>query len=320
MAGAGYYVFTQALQGGATVKVPDVTMRPVTEASLQLAEQGLEIGKQAQMPDERVPKYYVIAQRPSAGKVVRTGRKVYLTVSTGAGEIAPPALVGKALQQATDEIHRSSFNLGNVARIADAAARDTVIGQDPDATQRVPNGARINLLVSDGQQGAGAIIMPDLVRKNASEVGKILEPLGLKPKPVSVDLADQPFDVVLDQRPQAGSQVQAGDVVEYSVRPSGNVAMPDVQRKTPDLSYVVPSSWSEREVRIDTVDRNGVRNTIFPLERHFVDGLPPRFKSGSQLQIPPIFFVDKVAIEIYLDGQLSKSYFFEGDQPPVIKP
>jgi beta-lactam-binding protein with PASTA domain len=245
---------------------------------------------------------------------------VYLTVSAGADALPPPALVGKTLQQATDEIRRGSFNLGNVARIADTAPRDTVIGQDPDVSQRLPNAARINLLVSDGQQSAGPFLMPDLVRKTVAEATAILDPLGLKPRPVFVDLSDQPVDVVLDQRPPAGSQVQRGDMVEYSVRPSGELALPDVQRKTPELSYVVPASWSEREVRIDTVDRNGTRNTIFPLERHFIDGLPPRFKSGSQVQIPPIYFTDKVTIEIYLDGQLDKSYYFEGDAPPVITP
>ncbi len=320
MAGSGYYVFSQVLQGGATVKVPDVTMRPVTEASLALAEQGLETGKQTQVADERVPKYYVIAQRPAGGKVVHTGRKVYLTVSAGTDSLTPPSLAGKTLQQATDELRQSAFNLGNVARVPNAAPRDTVLGQDPDPSQRVSSAARINLLVSDGQESSNAFIMPDLVRRTVQDAAKVIEPMGLKPKPVYVDQADQPVDVILEQRPPAGSMVQKGDVIEYTVRASGSVALPDVQRKTPELTYVVPTSWAEREVRIDTIDRGGARGTIFPLERHFVDGLPPRFASGSTVMIPPISFIDKVTIEIYLDGQLSKSYYFEGDNPPVITP
>ena len=320
MAAAGYWVFTQALQGGASVKVPDVTMRPVTEASFLLAEKGLEMGKQTQVADDRVPKYYVIAQRPAGGKVVRTGRKIYLTISTGTESISPPDLLGKTLQQATDDIRRSSFNLGNVARIAHSTPRDTVISQDPDPTRLVSSAARIDLLVSDGQLSANAFIMPDLIRKSVQEVAQIVDPLGLNPKPMYVELPDQPFDVVLDQRPPAGSLVQQGDVVEYSVRPSGNVALPDVQHKTPELSYVVPASWFEREVWVYTLDRNGVPKMIFPLDRHYVDGQPPRFASGSTVLIPPIAFTDKVTVEIYLDGQLSKSYYFEGDAAPVVSP
>jgi serine/threonine-protein kinase len=320
MAVAGYWVFTQALQSGASVKVPDVTMRPVTEASLLLSGQSLEIGKQTQVADDRVPKYYVIAQRPEGGKVVRTGRRVDLTISAGTESLSPPDLVGKTLQQATDEIRRSSFNLGNVARIAHGTPRDTVISQDPDATRRISSAARISLLVSDGQISANAFMMPDLLRKSIQEAAQIIEPLGLKPKPAYVELPDQPFDVVLDQRPPAGSLVQQGDVVEYSVRPSGNVALPDVQRKTPELSYVVPTSWFEREVWVYTVDRNGAPTLIYPLERHYVNNQPPRFVSGSKVLIPPISFIDKVTVEIYLDGQLSKLYYFEGDAPPVESP
>jgi serine/threonine-protein kinase len=320
MAGAGYYVFSYALQGGETVKVPNITMRPITEASLILAEQGLDIGKQTQVADKNVPKYYIIAQRPEAGKVVRAGRKIYLTVSAGTDSLTPPGLTGKTLQQATDEIYRSSFNIGNVARIENPAPRDTVLAQDPDPSQRVSSAARISLLVSDGQESSNAFIMPELVRRSIQDVAKVIEPLGLKPKPIYVEQPDQPVDIVLDQRPPAGTLVQKGDIVEYSVRASGSVAMPDVQRKTPELTYVVPASWAEREVRVDTVDRSGARSTIFPPKNQFVDGRPMRFASGSTIMIPKISFIDKVTIEIYLDGQLSKSYLFEGDAPPVITP
>ena len=34
MAAAGYYVFAHAIEGGGYVRVPDVTNRPITEASL----------------------------------------------------------------------------------------------------------------------------------------------------------------------------------------------------------------------------------------------------------------------------------------------
>ncbi len=97
MLGAGYYVYHEALTGGKHVEVPDVTMRPVTEASYLLAEGGLELGPQTQIPDDRVPKYYVIAQRPASGKVIRVGRKVSVTVSDGIS-----LMVGSAITEASD--------------------------------------------------------------------------------------------------------------------------------------------------------------------------------------------------------------------------
>ena len=71
MAGAGYYVFNYALSTGTPVTVPDIVDLPINEASLILAERGLDLGKQARVPHATVPKDHVIAQRPEAGRVVR---------------------------------------------------------------------------------------------------------------------------------------------------------------------------------------------------------------------------------------------------------
>ena len=318
MAGAGYYVFNQALQGGAYVKVPDLTLRPITEASLLLAQQGLEIGKQTQAPDERVPKFYVIHQRPAAGRVVRTGRKVYLTVSTGTESQHPPNLIGKTLQEADEELRRTSFTLGTVARMIHDSPRDTVIGQDPTAAQLAANAAHVNLLVSEGKGQRDAFIMPDIYRKPVQEMLQLLAPFGVKPVPNIVDMPDQPTDVVLDQQPPPGSLIQPGDRVIYNVRPSGNINLPDAQRKV-QVSYTVPNVQVEREVRVDAIDRNGSRVTVFPLERHYVDGEPPRFGAGYSIELPPLTFVDKMTVEIYLDGQLAQSNYYEGNAEPVVK-
>jgi hypothetical protein len=82
--------------------------------------------------------------------------------------------------------------------------------------------------------------------------------------------------------------------------------------------YTVPHSWFEREVRLDTIDRNGVRATAFPLERHYVNGMPPKFRSGYKITFPTLSFIQKMTLEIYLDGQLAQTYLYEGDNEPVI--
>jgi beta-lactam-binding protein with PASTA domain len=317
MAAAGYYVFMQVLQGGSYVKVPDVTMRPITEASFMLAERGLEIGTPSSAVDESVPKYYVIVQRPTGGKVVRTGRKVELTVSAGAESLTPPHLVGKTLGSAKDEIKYANFALGTVARIPYSTPRDTVIAQDPAPVRRVSNAARINLLVSDGQAVAGTLIMPNLIHKAVADLPQILASLGLRPCPKEVSLSDQPVDVVLDQQPVPGSLVHPGDFFIYTVRPSGGVTLADARRKV-QFSYVVPSSPVDRDVRIDTVDQNGTRVTQFPLSQDYVDGERPRFHSGQTIVLPSFRFFDKMSVEVYLDGQLAQSYYYEGDAAPLV--
>ncbi len=317
MAGAGYYVYNNALHGGEYVEVPDVTMRPITEASYLLAEKGLEVGKQRQVADERLPKYYVITQRPAQGKVIRSGRKVALTVSMGTESLTPPELVGKTLQNAEEEIRRSPFKMGTLARIPSDAARDTVLAQDPTPARLVSADTRVCLLVSDGKPKP-AFIMPDLVGKPVQEVLRLLTPKGVKPIPVKVDMPGQRMDVVLDQQPAAGTLLQEGDSVLYTVYPSGSVTLPDAQLSTGVITYTVPDSWFEREVRVDTIDRNGVRATYFPLERHYVEGRPPRFSSGTPFKIGPFKYIDEMSVEIYLDGQMAQTYQFKGEGEPQV--
>lgn len=315
MIGAGYYVFNETLQGSAYVQVPNLTMRPITEASFQLAELGLEM-EQKHVADEHVPKYYVIAQRPSAGKVVRTGRKVTLTISAGMESLSPPDLAGKTIERAEEEIKRMGFALGNVARLPHRAPRDTVLAQDPAPGRLVASNSRINLLLSEGR-ATPPIIMPDLMGKPVQSVLRVLGPLGIKPIPNPVDRPDAPMDVVLEQEPAPGALIHQGDRIVYTVRASGAVALPNAQRKV-KVSYTVPPSWFEREVRIDVIDRNGIRATVFPLEHHYVEGMPPKFGSGYTIMLPPLSFIDKMTVEVYLDGQLAQSYAYEGDADPVI--
>jgi len=314
MIGSGYYVFNEALQGSAYVQVPDVTQRPITEASFKLAELQLEM-EQKHVPDERIPKYYVITQHPAPGKVVRTGRKVTLTISAGTDSLTPPNLTGKTIERAKEEIKRMGFELGNVARIPHTASRDTVLAQDPAVNRLVSSNSRINLLLSEGR-ASQAIIMPDLMGKPIRSVLEILTPLGIKPIPNRVERPDARMDVVLDQEPPAGTLIHKGERVVYTVRASGDITLPDAQRKV-EVSYTVPPSWFSREVRIDTIDRNETRLTIFPLEHHYINGLPPRFGSGYTISAP-LKFIDKMTVEIYLDGQLAQSYVYEGDAEPIV--
>jgi len=143
MVGAGYYVFNETLSGSEYVRVPNIARRHVTEASYLLAERGLEMGKLKEMPDERIPKGHVIAQRPSAGKVVRTGRRVYPTVSSGTQMVPAPSFLRRTLKEAREAIQQLPFALGTVARIPHATPRDTIIAQDPAPLQRIRSGGRI---------------------------------------------------------------------------------------------------------------------------------------------------------------------------------
>lgn len=314
MAFAGYYVLNYALAGGAYVRVPNIVHRHVTDASYVLAEAGLEMGKLEEMPDERVPRGHVIAQRPGAGKVVRTGRKVVPIVSSGTESMTAPNFLRRSLSEARDEIQRLAFTTGTVARIPHSTPRDTIVAQDPPPTAPIRPGEPIHLLVSESRS-ALTFMMPDLVGKLIADVLRELSPMNVMPVPRRVESAEEK-DVVLDQEPAAGTLLHEGDKVFYSVCPTGKVELPDAGRQV-RVTYTIPVSAAPRELRVDTIDRNQSRQTVYPRDVDHVFGEPPKLVSGQSITIP-IWFFDELTVEVFLDGAKVQSYHYKGNAEPVI--
>ncbi len=320
MAGAGYYVFNQAVAGGEYVTVPNIVNLPIIEASYKLAENGLEIGKQTPMHSDQVPKYHVIAQRPAAGKVVRANRRVYPVVSSGQDYVEAPSLVNMTIAEARKAIAQSAFREGSLARMPHHAPRDTVIAQNPPQKQNILRGGEIHLLVSDGVSSR-PVLMPKLINLPLQEVADVLAPMGVVAVANRVDTPGRPFDVVLDQRPPSGTLVHPGQTITYDVRLSGIYQVPNMRRKI-EVAFVVPRAWALHEVRVDVVDING-RATVLPKQREYDNGVRIICRPGSQVQPGSTIklqrtFMGTLTVEFYLDDKLAKSYYYEDDAEPVI--
>ena len=314
MAGAGYFVFMEILSGGQHVTVPNIVDLPITEASLVLAEQGLELGKQAQVPHPTVPKYHVITQRPAAGRVVRTGRRVHPTVSMGADFLITPDLLHTTLEEARRAITQSRFRAGTVARVPHKTPRDTVIAQDPAPGQYIPNQGSIHLLASAGTDRQSAF-MPDILGKDVQEVLRILSPLGVTVVPNEVDSEGVLEDVVLNQHPPPGTLVYEGQLVTYDVKPSGTIALPDTRYRA-EVRHAMRYDWFDRDVRVDIVDRRGNRQTAWSKPPLF-DAMSKRtYIAGSAIRIP-VTYTGEVSVEIYINGQLVESYYLSEGADPV---
>ena len=325
MAGAGYYVFMKALDGGDYVKVPDIAGLPITEAAYLITEQRLELGKQTQVPDPAVPQYHVIAQRPAAGRVVRTGRKVYPTVSIGADMLITPDLRRKRLSDARRELASARFHEGGVARIPHASPRDTVIGQDPPPGQSIPNQGSINLLVSGGpeqQEQKTFIFMPDIRGKGVEEAARILAPYTVTLVPNPVDILDARVDVVLDQDPPPDTLIYEGQVVTYDVKPSGALSLPGVPEAEEQTRYeakivhAMNADWYGSDVRVDVIDRHGNRETVWTKAPRFDGQAQATFVAGSAIQFP-VRYINQATVEVYVDGHGVASYRLEGGADPV---
>lgn len=312
MAAAGYYVFDQTLQGGAHVPVPNVAGLSITEASNVLAERGLELGQQTNVPHDTVPKYHVIGQRPQAGRVVRTGRKVNAVISMGASYQPAPDLLRKTLEDATNELTQSRFQLGAVARVPHDTPRNTVIAQDPPPGRGVETQQVINLLVSAGSHETSAF-MPDLRGRPVSELATLLAPYKARLIPNVVEFPDAQEDIVLNQDPPPDTLIYEGQVVTYQVKPSGRTAIPG--RYHAEVRHTVPYDWYDRDVRVDIIDRQGIRQTVWTKEPRFDEQSRQTYVAGSAIRIP-VTYIEEATLEIYVNNALVEAYRLkEGADP-----
>lgn len=317
MGASGYYVFTQAVASGEHVTVPNIVGMPITRASYLLAEKGLEAGQQSHIYSDSFPEYHVMAQRPPAGQVVRSGRKVFPTVSAGHEYETAPDLTGLNLEQARSELERQRFQPGSVARMPHGSDAGTVLAQDPQSGSNILGGGAVHLLVSDGPAWTPTL-MPDLVGMPVLKALELLATENVTAIPTAVDRPGEPYDVVLSQSVEPATRLREKDVVFFDVRLSGAITLPNLRRKI-DLDIKVTDEWHERNIRIDVIDKEG-RVTILPKQEEYDAGVRQKFAAGTTLGYKNPGFVGDLTLEVYVDERLARTYHYRGTGgPPVIE-
>jgi serine/threonine-protein kinase len=302
----GLYVFNQATAAGNLVTVPNIVGMPLSQAVLDLERQGLELGEPERVSSDK-PEYEILAQRPPAGSVVRSGRKVSPTISVKDPEITPN-LIGKTQEEAVQLAQAGGFQINpRPSRLPHPEARGMVIGQDPGPGAEAGPKPVISLLVSDGP-GVEYFLMPDLVGRQATEVAGILKPLGITAEAVAIDSPDDPLGVVLAQTPAAGTWVQSGMKASYQVR-AGAPEQSQAVTYSRVFTYQVPFSWSDRTVRLDFIDKKGARHTEEQVVR---GGDPARLRLEFR-------YPDEATIEVYIDGKMVRSYYYKANNEPIVR-
>ena len=319
MAASAYYVYTVTLEAGEPVQVPAIVNLPLEEAIIRLGEQGLELGKQEPASHDTLPKYHIISQRPAPGRVVRTGRKVYITYSMGKDYLTAQDVTNRYLDSAREILEGAAVRLGTVSRVPDSKPRNMVLAQDPPPGADIEKDGTIHLLVSDGD-GVYQNYMPDLRGKPVSEIAAIMAPYNVILVPEEVDMAGAREDVVLDQNPQPDNLIVDGQRVTYKVKSSvqelelEQIAAP-VPRST-SIRHEMRYDWYDRNVRIEQVDRFGVRKVLESLPAATDDRSRTTRVVGSSLSIP-VHYTESCTINIYVDDVAAASYTVKDGEAPV---
>jgi serine/threonine-protein kinase len=208
--------------GRGTVKVPDVAAKSWADAATLAADRGLAVTlKELAYSDIESGK--VSAQSPAANTLVETGTTIELTLSKGKepqGEVKAvetPPLAGKSWADAEEAARGKGLAVTYAGSRRDAAAKDTVIEQQPPAGTQVVAGSTVKLTLSDGPQAAAGQEVPDLDRMTADQAQDALAAAKLKCKFGDFAYAADDKGLVVSQNIPAKTLVADGTTVSVTV-------------------------------------------------------------------------------------------------------
>ena len=206
------------LVGGRQVDVPDVRGLAEKDAAETLRKSGLKYESLGEEFCTDYPDSAVMMQDPPAGRTVKQGRKVFITLSRGPELRDIPYCAGKSLRTARLFIERAGFTVGRIAMVTQPGSyADEVLATNPPPGLNAVGGTVVDLLVSQGPPRT-RYILPDLKGKSYFAVRIQLERLGLLVKEAGSedDLASLRSKVMM-QQPPPGFIVARGDTISIAV-------------------------------------------------------------------------------------------------------
>jgi eukaryotic-like serine/threonine-protein kinase len=198
---------------GLEVRVPVVRGRRVGQARELIQDEDLLV-RTRDRASPTVPSGRVIGSNPGAGELADCGSVVTLRVSTGPDLVTLPSLIGRQLAEARAQLRR--LDLIPIVTSTDADQPEgEVIGQDPGPDSQLTRGDEVTITVSTGR---GSAIVPDVEGQSLDAARQTLRGRGLGVNVIREETEERrEADRVLDQAPQAGARVRAGDVVTIVV-------------------------------------------------------------------------------------------------------
>ncbi|HZK25801.1 MAG TPA: protein kinase [Oscillospiraceae bacterium] len=192
------------------VEVPTVEGETLQKATIILEEAGLTAALADQIPSDTVPAGAVIRQDPAAGKKVKEGRKITLTLSTGPQLVQVDSVVGKMRREAALLLEENF--VVEINEVHSVEAPNTVVSQDPGAGNRIAKGSTVTLNISKGGQ---PFKLKDLRGLSLEEATTWLELFNLNIRHVAEENnEDIGAGLIYSQFPEPNEMVQAGDFVD----------------------------------------------------------------------------------------------------------
>jgi serine/threonine-protein kinase len=197
--------------GAKSVRIDDVTGKPLAEAIQIIEDQGLVVGDRTPQPSEE-KKNTVLAQNPPANTEVEEGSTVDLTFSSGPEQVTVPELRGLPQSEAIDRLQTAGLQVGEITSENSDQPAGTVLSSNPEEGRQVDKGDAVDLVISTGE-----VEVPKVVGKTESEARAILTSEGFEADVLYEETDQATAGTVISQIPAAGSTASRGTVVTITV-------------------------------------------------------------------------------------------------------
>lgn len=198
--------------------VPNVVAQPFETAKELLELQGLSVVKQGEKHDSNLPFGYVVDQNPRPNRLVKKGRRVYLTISVGEREVEVPDLRGMSETNAEETLKSAGLRVGerDYKYVIDELPKVVLEQSHPPKTFVKLNTA-VDITVSLGEPVAN-VIAPSVLGKTLETARREIQKAGLTLGKISYRVNNDLLpNTVIEQSLEAGKNVAYGDTINVVV-------------------------------------------------------------------------------------------------------
>ena len=212
------FIMPYYVNKGGTQIVPNVVGMKEEKARKILDSLHLEPKRGEIRQDPSYPEGYVILQNPSPEQTVKSGRRVYLTISGGEQDVIVPSLRGRSIRDAKFALDRAALRQGAIQyQVSLDLPEGTIVTQDIPAGSKVKKNSYISVIVSAGES-IDSIYIPSLIGKTLSEAQRILKEKGLRAGNITYQINDELLpNTVIDQLPRENEVVTTQKEVDLFI-------------------------------------------------------------------------------------------------------
>lgn len=243
-----------SLLGPKEVVIPDLKGKEIDEATSQLENLGLVMGKKIEINDDEVENGLVIKTNPKEGKTVKEGAKIDIYQSVGKETITLSDYEGRNYEDVEDLLNKMGFKDVAVTEVFDDSEVGTIIDQEPSGGYEViPPETELELTVS---KGADRISLKQLTGFNETALNDYSNESGIiidvEKKVYSDSVAE---GLVISQSPEPFTKVDKGSTVSV-VLSKGIEEIPPkevTEKLTIDYDPVEPGKPQQVQIFIEDI-------------------------------------------------------------------